>query len=158
MRRLATQVGLLAIGASRRTSAQDLEPNRNTAFLRLRDVPELDLDQARNLLRTAVPEPDFPSTRGGGLGPVVTRLLASRLGSTAVLSHLGQLSGDLRIRDAYLFPVAGGPQAVAVGMAGAGEGTGVSVRARSRDFTRAHANRLLGLITEEVRALTAPVD
>jgi hypothetical protein len=137
---------VFAIGASRRASGVQPAPDRCTAYLRLIDVPDCTPAHARELLADCLPEADFPETRGGGLGPLVTRALASRLGATALISHLGRVdSADLQ--SLALFPATGGPNAVAIGVAQVGGESMLTVRAKAADFDRASVRDLAARLT-----------
>lgn len=142
---------ILAVGASRREPKAQLVPERRTAFLRLIDVqPDVTVAETRTLLRDTAPQPDFPATTGWGLGPLVTRLLSARLGSTMLLSNLGPLSADDAIRSLAFFPVTGGPRAVAVGLSTIGATTTLTVRARRDAFSRRATEVLADLLCGEL--------
>ena len=140
---------VLAIGASRRTDSGRPEPDRQTAYLRLEDVPAgVDLSGARSILRNTEPEPTFPATTGLGIGPMITRALSSRLGSTMLLSNVGDVlggegDGGVGLESLAFFPATGGPSAVAVGLVTANGRTELTVRAARRDFSEGAAEALV---------------
>ncbi|MGW5718277.1 hypothetical protein ACWEVP_19070 [Amycolatopsis sp. NPDC003865] len=132
-----------ALGASWRPGAAP-EPVHDSAFFRLRLRPGADVAA---VLAAQAPEPDFPA-RSSRLARLGTRLLASRLGSTFLVSNLGVVSAGDSVRSLAFYPAASGRSGVAFGAATTGEVTTVTVRARRRDFDEAAAGRLL----EEFRA------
>jgi hypothetical protein len=138
---------VLAVGASRRIDPRPA-PDRQTAYLRLRADADLPPDDVAALLTALPPEPDFPETSAGGIGPLVTRALRSRLGATATLSNLGLLEGPLT--SAAMYPALNGPHAVGVGLATAGDTTTLTLRTRRRDLTAAEHERLLTALAGEL--------
>jgi hypothetical protein len=151
-RRLHPEVrghAVLAVGASRRTDPRPA-PDRQTAYLRLRAATDLPAAEVAALLAAVPPEPDFPETSAGGVGPLVTRALRSRLGSTATLSNLGVLEGPLT--SAAMYPALNGPRAVGVGLATAGDTTMLTLRTRRRDFTAAEHQHLVTALAEALLA------
>lgn len=131
-----------ALGASWRSGAAP-EPVHDSAFFRLRLRPGADVAA---VLAVQPPEPDFPA-RSSRLARLGTRLLASRLGSTFLVSNLGVVSTGDTVRSLAFYPAASGRSGVAFGAATTGEVTTVTVRARRRDFDAAAA----GLLLEEFR-------
>lgn len=148
---------VLAIGASRRPSGSQPSPDRQAAYLRLADVPyPLTVHDARELLRQTPPEPTFPATTGLGIGPLLTRALASRLGSTLLLSNLADVRSLVEIDRLAFFPATGGPSAVAVGLATVAGRSTLTVRARRRDFTEAAATELGDLFSAALTEVAPP--
>jgi hypothetical protein len=139
-----------ALGASRRSGAAP-EPVHDSAFFRLRLRPGADVAA---LLRAQPPEPDFPA-RSSRLARLGTRLLASRLGSTFLVSNLGVVSTGDTVRSLAFYPAASGRSGVAFGAATTGGTTTVTVRARRKDFDAAAAARLLGEFRDAVREQAA---
>ena len=127
-----------ALGASWRSGAAP-EPVHDSAFFRLRLRPGADVAA---VLAAQAPEPDFPA-RSSRLARLGTRLLASRLGSTFLVSNLGVVSTGDAVRSLAFYPAASGRSGVAFGAATTGDVTTVTVRARRRDFDAAAAGRLL---------------
>ena len=136
---------VVAVGASRRPARDPLRPDRATAYLRVPVGRVRDLGETAALLAGAVPEPDFPATRGLGAGELVTRALSSRLGATALVSNLGRLSGH-GVRHATLWPTASGPAGIAIGLVTVGGSSSLSVRVRRDAFDADAATRLLRLV------------
>ena len=143
---------VVAVGASRRSGEAVPAPDRDTAYLRLDATSLRTSAEAAAALAGTAPEPDFPATRGGGLGPLLTRRLRSRLGATALVSNLGVLSADGSLTRAAFWPVAGGPAGVAVGLVSVGRTTTLTLRARRGDFDRAAAERLHELVAARLAA------
>ena len=80
------------------------------AYLRLRLPADATVDQVRGSLAAVEPEPDFPTTSAGGIGPRLVRLMRRRLGATAVLSNLGRIEGP--VDSIAMFPACSGPRAL----------------------------------------------
>ncbi|QNN53041.1 hypothetical protein [Nocardioides mesophilus] len=139
---------VLAVGASRRTRGEPLRPDRATAYLRIELPDDATPEQVARQLRETLPEPDFPVTRGLGLGPLLTRALASRLGATALVSNLGRLADDGAVLRTRFWPAASGPCGVAVGLSTVGTASTLTVRARRTAFDRSAAESLLGLVRD----------
>ncbi|MET8853451.1 hypothetical protein [Amycolatopsis sp. NPDC004625] len=135
-----------ALGASRRSGAAP-EPVHDSAFFRLRLSPAADVAA---VLGAQPPEPDFPA-RSSRLARLGTRLLASRLGSTFLVSNLGLVSTGDTVRSLAFYPAASGRSGVAFGAATTGGITTVTVRARRRDFDARAAAGLLGEFRDAVR-------
>ncbi|MCX6395367.1 MAG: hypothetical protein NTV23_02650 [Propionibacteriales bacterium] len=136
---------LLIAGASRRAQGT-LAPDRQTGYLRFRSDPAWDREQVRTSFASTAPEPEFPETSAGGIGPRVTRLLRSRLGGTAQLSNLGVVEGPGLVY-AAMFPALSGPRAVAVGMVSTASSTSLSLRTRGSEFSAADSDALLDRIS-----------
>ena len=139
---------MLAVGASRRDDDRPA-PDRQTAYLRLRVPPGTSRTEVARRLREQPPEPDFPETSAGGVGPWVTGLLRARLGSTATLSNLGAIEAP-GVVSVAMYPAVNGPRAVAVGLASTSTSTVLSLRTRRRDLTRPEHEALLGLIASSL--------
>lgn len=145
---------LFVMGASRRAPGT-LAPDRQTAYLRLRLDPAWDRDQARAAFRALAPEPEFPETSVGGIGPRVTRMLRNRLGATAQVSNLGVIEGD-GLEYAAMFPALSGPRGLAVGLVSTGGTTTLSLRTRCSEFAPEDAADLLALTLEHLRRRVGP--
>ena len=140
---------LFVMGASRRPPGT-LAPDRQTAYLRLRLDPAWDGEQARTAFRSLAPEPEFPETSVGGLGPRITRMLRNRLGATAQVSNLGVIEGS-GLEYAAMFPALSGPRGLAVGLVSTGGSTTLSLRTRCSEFAPEDAAELLALTLEHLR-------
>jgi hypothetical protein len=144
--RRARRPVVLAMGASRRRATERLRPDRSTAYARLDATEVWTIEQAKAKLDTLHPEPDFPATRALGIGPLVTGVLGSRLGSTALVSNVGRLHGSDLVVRAHFWPSASGPSGVGIGLVSVQDNTVLTVRARRADFDEKAAQRLHGLI------------
>ena len=124
----------VAIGASR-VAGQAPTVGDHSAWLRLRTVERLSADALREAIRTAVPEPPPPGARQGS--PALARVttaamgaLSSRLGSTLLVSHLGEVDAP-GVEEMAFYPVTGG-SGVSVGAVGLAGTTVVTLRGRRR--------------------------
>lgn len=128
------------LGVSRRDGHQ-ATPVADSAFLRLRLPRDATADVVRRLIAAQPPEPDFPRSRSA-VPAALTRVLASRLGSTFLASNLGIV--DARgVRALAFYPTASGRSGIAVGAATTGDTTTITLRARRTDFTPAAADTFL---------------
>lgn len=123
----------VAIGASRVGGAAPTVADRS-ALLRLRDVERLSSDDLRDAIRAAVPEPAPPGSDGGSrlvarATTVAMGALSARLGSTLLVSHLGEVDAD-GVENIAFYPVTGGGSGVSVGAVGLRGTTVVTLRGR----------------------------
>lgn len=132
---------LVIMGASRRQPGQSV-PDRQTAYLRIPLRPDWSADRVREVLRATEPEPDFPETSAGGIGPRVIRLLKNRLGCTVNVANLGRIEADGLV-SGTIYPALNGPMPVGVGLVSTDVTTTVSIRVRRTDFTDEEAAGLL---------------
>ncbi|HYG93448.1 MAG TPA: hypothetical protein VD859_07625 [Nocardioides sp.] len=109
-----------------------------SVLLRLRDVERLDRDQVAAALRSA-PVQTPPAVRGP-LGRTVdpllragTRALSRRLGSTLLVSHLGDVTAPASVERLAFHPVTAGGSGVSLGAVALADGarTVLTLRARS---------------------------
>ncbi len=121
-----------AVGASWRGGAAP-EPEHDSAFFRLRLGRNPSAAEVGALLAARPPEPDFPA-RSSRIARLGTRLLASRLGSTYLVSNLGVVSAADAVTSIAFYPAASGRSGVAFGAATVGDTSTVTVRARRKDF------------------------
>ncbi len=123
----------VAVGASRAGGAAPRVAD-DSALLRLRDVERLSPDALREAIRSALPEPPPPGSAGGSrlVATVTTAAmgaLSSRLGSTLLVSHLGEVEAP-GVADLAFYPVTGGGSGVSVGAVGLRGSTVVTLRGR----------------------------
>lgn len=135
---------VVILGASRRRPGLP-EPDRRTAYLRMRVPVTVTEDEMRRLIADCPPEPDFPETTLKGFAPRLTHLLRARLGATAMLSNLGRLEGPGLVA-AEMFPAASGPHAIAFGLASTPTTTTVTLRTRDDDIAPEQARSLLDAV------------
>lgn len=138
-----------AVGASWRGGAAP-EPEHDSAFFRLRLGREATAADVSAVLATQPPEPDFPA-RSSRIARLGTRLLASRLGSTYLVSNLGIVSGAAAVTSIAFYPAASGRSGVAFGAATVGETSTVTVRARRKDFDDVATGGLADGLVEALR-------
>jgi hypothetical protein len=150
----ADQPVVVALGLSRRAGTPTPPPDRDTAFARLPATHLTSAVDARRLLSATAPEPAFPVTRVGGVGPLLTRRLASRLGSTLLVSNLGRVAQP-GLRRLEFWPVPAGPAGVSLGLASATDRTTVTLRMRRRWFTDDEAASFATAVVDELEAAGA---
>jgi hypothetical protein len=138
---------VVSMGLSRRPGAPVPDPDRDTAYVRLRADGVDSTRTAHTLLARTTPEPAFPASDGGGLGPRAARLLSSRLGATVLVSNLGRIDHPAVVAVRF-WPVPTGPAGVCLGLASTGRSTTLTLRARRGWFSAATAARLAGLAAE----------
>jgi hypothetical protein len=138
---------IVSVGLSRRPGTPVADPDRDTAYVRLRADGVASTREVSALLERTTPEPAFPVSDGGGLGPRAARLLSSRLGATVLVSNLGRIDhpGVTAVR---FWPVATGPAGVCLGRGSTPGRTPLTVRARRGWFSAATASCLAGLAAE----------
>ena len=138
----------VAIGVSRDTSAAAIADR--SALLRLRDVERLDLGGITDALALAPTQRPVQGTGSrAGLLTAGLRVLAPRLGSTLLVSHLGNLAADGV--DALSFhPVTAGGSGVSLGALTLAGRTRVSLRARGTAWTHDGLEQLLEAVVAEV--------
>src|SRR5262249_13444672 len=126
-------------------------PVADSAFLRLRLPRSADTATVRGLIAAQPPEPKFPRSRSA-VPAVLTRLLASRLGSTFLASNLGIVDGPAEVRSLAFYPTASGRSGIAVGAVTIDRVTTVTLRARRTSFDYASAATLLNMIVTHLGA------
>ena len=126
----------VAIGAGRPGSDDDRIANRS-ALIRLTDAERRSRDEMAELLRTAPLEPPPTKAMRGGI-----RLLSRRLGSTLLISHLGEVTAD-SVAGLAFHPVTAGGSGVSLGALTFRGSTTVTLRARAARWDPAGLERLL---------------
>jgi hypothetical protein len=121
----------VAVGATR-DPATAAEIGNNSALLRIRDAERLDLPGIERALREAPAE--RPPVAGSGgvdrVAAVAMRALARRLGSTLLVSHLGEVTAPQVDRLSF-HPVTAGGTGLALGAVGNRGRTVHTLRARA---------------------------
>lgn len=145
---------LVIMGASRRQPGANV-PDRQTAYLRIPLRTGCSVDRVRDIMRGTEPEPDFPETSAGGIGPMIIRLLRNRLGCTVNFANLGRIEADGLV-SGTIYPALNGPMAVGVGVVSTDVTTTLSVRTRRSDFTPDETERLLARIDAALRSSERP--
>ncbi|MBU2696522.1 hypothetical protein [Pimelobacter sp. 30-1] len=129
----------IAIGAAREPAAGDQDGRiaDRSVLLRLRDVERLDLDGIREAVRTApVQTPPAPA-EPRPWSPVVDRamttglrVLGPRLGSTLLVSHLGEVRAPA-VEGLAFYPVTAGGTGLSLGAVGLDGHTVLTLRGRA---------------------------
>ena len=121
----------VAVGASRR-GGDDLVVADRSALIRLRGLEGVTRDEIGRRLREAPLQPAAPAARAvGGVVSLGLRLLAPRLGSTLLVSHLGDVTAS-GVAGLAFAPVTGGGSGVSLGAVGHDGATTLTLRARGR--------------------------
>ncbi|GAA1451849.1 hypothetical protein GCM10009641_86940 [Mycobacterium cookii] len=123
----------VAIGASRLGGEVPVVGD-HSALLRLRGVERLSVPEVRAAIREAAPEPPPPGTGDGPsltgrVATVAMGALSSRLGSTLLVSHLGDVDAP-QVEELAFYPVTAGGSGVSVGAVGLRGTTVVTLRGR----------------------------
>ena len=132
----------VGVGAGRPATAGARLENRSE-LLRLRDLEGLSLPEVEDLLRTAPLSGAGGSGAGGGrLAGLALRALAPRLGSTLLVSHLGDVD-TTAVSDLAFYPVTAGGTGMSLGAVGQDGRTVLTLRARATDWDEAGLSALL---------------
>ncbi|KAA1429054.1 hypothetical protein [Nocardioides antri] len=139
----------VAVGASRDPEPGDDSIADRSALLRLLDVERLDLLGIERALREAQVETPPVAARRRPWTPAVERatttgmrMLARRLGSTLLVSHLGEVSAPHVDRLSF-HPVTAGGTGISLGAVGHRGRTVLTLRARAADWDADGLERLL---------------
>jgi hypothetical protein len=141
----------VAVGAGRaRDDDEDLVVDRS-ALLRLTDLEHRSAQEIADLVRTAPLEP--PPTAGSrATGRIMAggmRVLSRRLGSTLLVSHLGEVTAEGVTRLSF-HPVTAGGTGVALGAVGLHGATTLTLRARAARWDRSGLDALLDAVVAEL--------
>jgi hypothetical protein len=141
----------VAVGAGRPSQGDDNGIADRSALIRLTDVEHLSAPQIADLLRTAPlePRPEAGSRAAGRIMSGAMRLLSRRLGSTLLVSHLGEVTAD-GFRGLAFHPVTAGGTGVALGAVGLRGTTVLTLRARATQWDGRGLQELLEEIAEEL--------
>jgi hypothetical protein len=141
----------IAVGAGRRAVEGERLRNRSE-LLRLRDVELLSRSAVAEALRTAALSSAGGSGAGGGrLGALALRVLAPRLGSTVLVSHLGDVT-TTAARDLAFYPVTAGGSGISLGAVGHDGRTALTLRARAAAWDEAGLTALLARVADALSA------
>jgi hypothetical protein len=133
----------VAVGAGR--PRPDDEPIANrSALIRLTDLEGRSAEEIAELLRTAPLEPPPVARSKAGTRALNggVRVLSRRLGSTLLVSHLGEVIAEAATGLAF-HPVTAGGSGVSLGAVTLDGSTTVTLRARAARWDRAGLERLL---------------
>ncbi|WP_457111147.1 hypothetical protein [Marmoricola sp. URHA0025 HA25] len=147
-RRVTVAVGVSTVGATSGALAD------RSAFLRLRNVEGLELDEIRDLLAHAPLQPGGSERAGSAIVTAVAktgvRILAGRLGSTLLVSHLGQVEAPAEVDELAFYPVTGGGSGLSLGAVTLRDRTTLTFRARASRHDDEGLRQLLALVVEEL--------
>lgn len=145
-REAGTRRVAIAVGASRRGGESPDIADRS-ALLRLRNLERASIDEIRALMQHAPVQ--HSSSHGRAVGAPLTRLtlrvLAPRLGSTMLVSHLGAVTAGGVDRLSF-YPVTGGGSGVSLGAVTLDGTTTITLRARGRQQSADGLEELLDAI------------
>lgn len=139
----------VAIGAGR-TAPPGAPLADRSALLRLRDVERLEQHQVAQALRDApwVPPPTASATSRPALETAL-RVLAPRLGSTLLVSHLGRVTAP-QVESLAFYPVTAGGTGLSLGALTHRGATVLTMRARARDWDPPALQELLERVAAEL--------
>jgi len=141
----------VAVGASRIVRAPGAPLADDSALLRLRDVERMTRDEVAAAVRSAPPEPS-PHGTGTATGTLLAlgmRLLRTRLGSSLLVSHLGEVSAP-GVEQLVFHPVTAGGSGLSLGAVGHAGRTTLTLRARAARWDRDGLERLLEAIVDRL--------
>jgi hypothetical protein len=144
----------VAVGAGRPALAGEPLANRSE-LIRLRDLEGLSRDQVRTALRSAPLDPAGGS--GAAPGRVTTaaiRLLAPRLGSTLLVSHLGDVATQAAGGLAF-YPVTAGGTGLSLGAVSLAGRTVLTLRGRAATWDDDTLAGLLDRVASELPSVPA---
>lgn len=132
----------VAVGAGLPADGDPLLANRS-ALLRLVDVETLSEEQVTQQLRErGLDHAGGSGAPGGALSRAAMRVLAPRLGSTLLVSHLGAVTATTASALAF-YPVTGGGSGISAGLVTHEGATTLTLRARARRWDEGTLGELL---------------
>lgn len=145
----------VAVGVSR-TGGADLSIGENSGWLRIRNVEQMSADDVARAVSSAplVTTPTGVRRSRPTRDRMVStglRVLAPRLGSTLLVSHLGRVAVP-GVEDLAFFPVTGGGSGMSLGAVAHGDRTVLTLRARGRQHDTAGLETILTALVENVEA------
>ena len=108
----------------------------------------LSLDEVRRAMSESALQPEG-GTAAGGILRAATSLLAPRLGSTLLVSHLGEVE-TAGCDDLAFYPVTGGASGLALGAVGIGGHTTITLRARAAQHDEDGLRALVAAVLAEL--------
>lgn len=142
----------VAVGAGRPPAEGERLRNRSE-LLRIRDVEDLSAAEVAATLRTApLSTAGGSGTRDSWLSKAALRLLAPRLGSTLLVSHLGDVTTSAA-SDLAFYPVTAGGSGLSLGAVGHDGRTVLTLRARASAWDGPQLERLLGRVVPQIGPL-----
>jgi hypothetical protein len=141
----------VAVGAGRPRSGGDDRITNRSALVRLTDLEDATTQEIEDRLRTASLEaaPTGRRRRTARLMAGGMRLLSRRLGSTLLVSHLGEVTAEGATELAF-HPVTAGGTGLSLGAVGLRGSTTLALRARAGQWDRPGLAELLSEIAAEL--------
>ena len=136
----------VAVGAGRPAAAGEPLANRSE-LIRLRDLEVLPPSAIEDALRSAPLNLAGGSGAPGRLAGVAVRALGSRLGSTLLVSHLGDVTTDAASVLAF-YPVTAGGTGLSLGAVGHDHTTVLTLRGRASQWDARSLRALLGSVVD----------
>ncbi|WP_372734724.1 hypothetical protein, partial [Nocardioides sp.] len=139
----------IAVGAGKPATAGALLANRSE-LIRLRDLEGVALEEVRARLKTAPLNPAGGSgSTPGPLAGLALRALAPRLGSTLLVSHLGEVTASA-VSDLAFYPVTSGGTGLSLGAVHHRGATTLTLRGRAARWTDEALGVLLARVTAQI--------
>ena len=159
LRRPARHARRPAAGRSARPGGRDAcpQPDRQTAYLRLRVPVGAERGQVRRAIADRATRARLPRDVARGIGPRVTHLLRRRLGATALLSNLGLDRRGPSTRSRCSPPAAARARSRS-GWRPRASTTTLSLRTRRADFTAAEHARAARRRVGDAASSADPLD
>lgn len=141
----------VAVGAGRPAAPGEPIANRSE-LIRLRDLERLSAAEVEDALRAAPLDSAGGSGAGGGrLAAYALKALAPRLGSTLLVSHLGDVTTSAASGLAF-YPVTAGGTGLSLGAVGHDGDTALTLRGRGTRWDDAALGALLTQVSERLPA------
>jgi hypothetical protein len=135
----------VAVGAGRPAARGERLANRSE-LIRLRDLEGRSLTEVQEALRSApLDQAGGSGAAGGRLAAFAQRALAPRLGSTLLVSHLGEVTTTAATHLAF-YPVTAGGSGLSLGAVGCDDRTVLTLRARASAWDAAGLTELLARV------------
>jgi hypothetical protein len=142
----------VAVGAGRPTAAGERLANRSE-LIRLPNLEGRSLPEIQAALRSAPLDRAGGSGAGGGrLAAFAQRTLAPRLGSTVLVSHLGDVT-TTGASDLTFYPVTAGGSGLSLGAVGHDGSTSLTMRGRAAQWDPRGLQLLLGRVVSQIGPL-----
>lgn len=143
-RRVSIAVGVSTVGGD----ATELVDR--SAFLRLTDVETMSLEAVRHELAHAPVQPNSVPGTARAVAGTLLRWAAPRLGSTLLVSHLGEITSVVAEPDSppAFYPVSGGGSGLSLGATTVAGRTTLTLRSRAARHGDHDLERLLDLVLD----------
>lgn len=143
-RRISVAVGVSTLGGGSAVLAD------RSAFLRLTDVERLSLEEVRGELAHAPVQPNSVPGAVDAVSGTLLRWAAPRLGSTLLVSHLGEISSSVpaAVTPLAFYPVTGGDSGISLGATTVAGRTTLTLRSRAARHGDQDLERLLDRVLD----------